>query len=332
MSILLHISLDHSMKVSLAWLHLQVLDGLLAQYGSVESCEQGRMCSSADCHLSSNPYIKRLVNLSPSVFLLSLPSSVNTDTETAVVNVRYAAKDQAREWVSSASDSAGAVTTPPPPERLCPTSRSEMWDCQFHMHCYLGLFSNYNNSFSATYCLISRTAEWSQGLVKKPLLNERKDLDKRIWLSCLCTIGSSCYHSQVDVSERFDGFKGLRHSITSKPYALNPPPFTIHQIRLSFTCVLFEKEAEKKRWFSCPLSCFWGPVLLNFCNILGFIRDMFIKQLNKLLQWIDRLCKDGTEYLLKCKNVFMRPILIIFSNYFFIVFFFSIQIRKSQTV
>uniref|UniRef100_A0A671M3Y5 Insulin-like growth factor 2 mRNA-binding protein 3 n=1 Tax=Sinocyclocheilus anshuiensis TaxID=1608454 RepID=A0A671M3Y5_9TELE len=48
-----------SLKVSL---HLQVLDGLLAQYGTVESCEQ-----------------------------------VNTDTETAVVNVRYAAKDQARE-------------------------------------------------------------------------------------------------------------------------------------------------------------------------------------------------------------------------------------------
>uniref|UniRef100_A0A672SMR2 Insulin-like growth factor 2 mRNA-binding protein 3 n=1 Tax=Sinocyclocheilus grahami TaxID=75366 RepID=A0A672SMR2_SINGR len=39
-----------------------VLDGLLAQYGTVESCEQ-----------------------------------VNTDTETAVVNVRYSAKDQARE-------------------------------------------------------------------------------------------------------------------------------------------------------------------------------------------------------------------------------------------
>ncbi|XP_051526570.1 insulin-like growth factor 2 mRNA-binding protein 3 isoform X1 [Myxocyprinus asiaticus] len=44
--------------------HMQweVLDGLLAQYGTVENCEQ-----------------------------------VNTDTETAVVNVRYAAKDQARE-------------------------------------------------------------------------------------------------------------------------------------------------------------------------------------------------------------------------------------------
>ncbi|KAJ8379869.1 hypothetical protein SKAU_G00006470, partial [Synaphobranchus kaupii] len=44
--------------------HMQweVLDGLLAQYGSVESCEQ-----------------------------------VNTDTETAVVNVKYAAKDQARQ-------------------------------------------------------------------------------------------------------------------------------------------------------------------------------------------------------------------------------------------
>uniref|UniRef100_A0AAY4BJE8 RRM domain-containing protein n=1 Tax=Denticeps clupeoides TaxID=299321 RepID=A0AAY4BJE8_9TELE len=44
--------------------HLQweVLDGLLAKYGTVESCEQ-----------------------------------VNTDTETAVVNVRYAAKDQARQ-------------------------------------------------------------------------------------------------------------------------------------------------------------------------------------------------------------------------------------------
>uniref|UniRef100_A0A673LPI2 Insulin-like growth factor 2 mRNA-binding protein 3 n=1 Tax=Sinocyclocheilus rhinocerous TaxID=307959 RepID=A0A673LPI2_9TELE len=79
--------------------HMQweVLDGLLVQYGTVESCEQGRMCSSADCHLSSNPYIKRLVNLSSSIFLRSFPSSVNTDTETAVVNVRYSAKDQARE-------------------------------------------------------------------------------------------------------------------------------------------------------------------------------------------------------------------------------------------
>ncbi|XP_076865483.1 insulin-like growth factor 2 mRNA-binding protein 3 isoform X2 [Brachyhypopomus gauderio] len=46
--------------------HMQweVLDGLLAQYGTVESCEQ-----------------------------------VNTDTETAVVNVRYAAKEQARQAV-----------------------------------------------------------------------------------------------------------------------------------------------------------------------------------------------------------------------------------------
>ncbi|KAI4881204.1 hypothetical protein NFI96_015606 [Prochilodus magdalenae] len=46
--------------------HMQweVLDGLLAQYGAVESCEQ-----------------------------------VNTDTETAVVNVRYSAKEQARQAV-----------------------------------------------------------------------------------------------------------------------------------------------------------------------------------------------------------------------------------------
>ncbi|XP_022521056.2 insulin-like growth factor 2 mRNA-binding protein 3 isoform X2 [Astyanax mexicanus] len=46
--------------------HMQweVLDGILAQYGTVESCEQ-----------------------------------VNTDTETAVVNVRYGAKDQARQAV-----------------------------------------------------------------------------------------------------------------------------------------------------------------------------------------------------------------------------------------
>ncbi|XP_035385107.1 insulin-like growth factor 2 mRNA-binding protein 3 isoform X2 [Electrophorus electricus] len=46
--------------------HMQweVLDGLLAQYGTVESCEQ-----------------------------------VNTDTETAVVNVRYASKEQARQAV-----------------------------------------------------------------------------------------------------------------------------------------------------------------------------------------------------------------------------------------
>ncbi|XP_047015067.1 insulin-like growth factor 2 mRNA-binding protein 3 isoform X3 [Ictalurus punctatus] len=42
----------------------EVLDGLLAQYGTVESCEQ-----------------------------------VNTDTETAVVNVRYAVKEQARQAV-----------------------------------------------------------------------------------------------------------------------------------------------------------------------------------------------------------------------------------------
>uniref|UniRef100_A0A673ID06 Insulin-like growth factor 2 mRNA-binding protein 3 n=1 Tax=Sinocyclocheilus rhinocerous TaxID=307959 RepID=A0A673ID06_9TELE len=50
--------------------HMQweVLDGLLAQYGTVESCEQ-----------------------------------VNTDTETAVVNVRYAAKDQAREALDKLS-------------------------------------------------------------------------------------------------------------------------------------------------------------------------------------------------------------------------------------
>uniref|UniRef100_A0A4W4EYH6 RRM domain-containing protein n=1 Tax=Electrophorus electricus TaxID=8005 RepID=A0A4W4EYH6_ELEEL len=54
--------------------HMQweVLDGLLAQYGTVESCEQ--------------------------VFFLP-PTVVNTDTETAVVNVRYASKEQARQAV-----------------------------------------------------------------------------------------------------------------------------------------------------------------------------------------------------------------------------------------
>ncbi len=74
MSSCLH-SLNHSLKVSLACLHLQVLDGLLAQYGTVESCEQGRMCSSADRHFS-NPYIKRLVNLSS--FVLFHPQSTLT--------------------------------------------------------------------------------------------------------------------------------------------------------------------------------------------------------------------------------------------------------------
>lgn len=91
------------------------------------------------------------------------------------------------------------------------------------MHCYWDLFSNYNNSFSATYCLISRTAEWSQGLVKKRLVNEWKDLDKRIFCNCLRTIGSSCYDPLVDVNERFGGFKGLWHSIMSKPHALKLP-------------------------------------------------------------------------------------------------------------
>uniref|UniRef100_A0A8C1HUM3 Insulin-like growth factor 2 mRNA binding protein 3 n=1 Tax=Cyprinus carpio carpio TaxID=630221 RepID=A0A8C1HUM3_CYPCA len=54
--IFLSFTLPHLFQIDM------VLDGLLAQYGSVESCEQ-----------------------------------VNTDTETAVVNVRYAGKDQARE-------------------------------------------------------------------------------------------------------------------------------------------------------------------------------------------------------------------------------------------
>uniref|UniRef100_A0A671M7A1 Insulin-like growth factor 2 mRNA-binding protein 3 n=1 Tax=Sinocyclocheilus anshuiensis TaxID=1608454 RepID=A0A671M7A1_9TELE len=59
--------------------HMQweVLDGLLAQYGTVESCEQ-----------------------------------VNTDTETAVVNVRYAAKDQAREIDIHRKENAGAAEKP----------------------------------------------------------------------------------------------------------------------------------------------------------------------------------------------------------------------------
>lgn len=52
--------------------HMQweVLDGMLAQYGAVESCEQ-----------------------------------VNTDTETAVVNVRYSARDQARQAVEKLNGS-----------------------------------------------------------------------------------------------------------------------------------------------------------------------------------------------------------------------------------
>uniref|UniRef100_A0A672SMS6 Insulin-like growth factor 2 mRNA-binding protein 3 n=1 Tax=Sinocyclocheilus grahami TaxID=75366 RepID=A0A672SMS6_SINGR len=59
--------------------HMQweVLDGLLAQYGTVESCEQ-----------------------------------VNTDTETAVVNVRYSAKDQAREIDIHRKENAGAAEKP----------------------------------------------------------------------------------------------------------------------------------------------------------------------------------------------------------------------------
>ncbi|XP_077447037.1 insulin-like growth factor 2 mRNA-binding protein 3 isoform X2 [Stigmatopora argus] len=48
----------------------EVLDGVLAQYGAVECCEQ-----------------------------------VNTDTETAVVNVRYAAKDQARQAIEKLNGS-----------------------------------------------------------------------------------------------------------------------------------------------------------------------------------------------------------------------------------
>uniref|UniRef100_A0A671P315 Insulin-like growth factor 2 mRNA-binding protein 3 n=1 Tax=Sinocyclocheilus anshuiensis TaxID=1608454 RepID=A0A671P315_9TELE len=59
--------------------HMQweVLDGLLAQYGTVESCEQ-----------------------------------VNTDTETAVVNVRYSTKDQAREIDIHRKENAGAAEKP----------------------------------------------------------------------------------------------------------------------------------------------------------------------------------------------------------------------------
>uniref|UniRef100_A0A8C9U1B5 Insulin-like growth factor 2 mRNA binding protein 3 n=1 Tax=Scleropages formosus TaxID=113540 RepID=A0A8C9U1B5_SCLFO len=59
--------------------HMQweVLDGLLAQYGSVESCEQ-----------------------------------VNTETETAVVNLRYAAKEQARQIDIHRKENAGAAEKP----------------------------------------------------------------------------------------------------------------------------------------------------------------------------------------------------------------------------
>uniref|UniRef100_A0AAY5KZ61 RRM domain-containing protein n=1 Tax=Esox lucius TaxID=8010 RepID=A0AAY5KZ61_ESOLU len=59
--------------------HMQweVLDGLLAQYGTVEICEQ-----------------------------------VNTDTDTAVVNVRYAAKDQARQIDIHRKENAGAAEKP----------------------------------------------------------------------------------------------------------------------------------------------------------------------------------------------------------------------------
>ncbi|XP_039198045.1 insulin-like growth factor 2 mRNA-binding protein 3 isoform X3 [Crotalus tigris] len=59
--------------------HLQweVLDGLLAQYGTVENCEQ-----------------------------------VNTDTETAVVNVTYANKDQARQIDIHRKENAGAAEKP----------------------------------------------------------------------------------------------------------------------------------------------------------------------------------------------------------------------------
>ncbi|PKU31143.1 hypothetical protein llap_18553 [Limosa lapponica baueri] len=56
---------------------LSVLDSLLAQYGTVENCEQ-----------------------------------VNTDTETAVVNVTYGNKDQARQIDIHRKENAGAAEKP----------------------------------------------------------------------------------------------------------------------------------------------------------------------------------------------------------------------------
>ncbi len=82
----------------------------------------------------------------------------------------------------------------------------------------------------------------------RSLVNEWKGSDKRIFSSCFCTIGSSCYHPLVDVNERFGGFKRLLHSITSKPHALTPP-----SVSLKFTCPVWE-ESRKAEMFSCPLS------------------------------------------------------------------------------
>ena len=104
----------------------QVLDGMLAQYGAVENCEQGNYAPAAQTApvhsfriISRQEAGGRQICWSPikMVFLVPLvvvtsgvaqqscphiyhrsPSSptVNTETETAVVNVRYGAKDQAR--------------------------------------------------------------------------------------------------------------------------------------------------------------------------------------------------------------------------------------------
>lgn len=69
-----------------------MLDSLLAQYGTVENCEQGILSN-----LTASKFVvgsECTLNLP---FSIASFSTVNTDTETAVVNVTYGNKDQARQ-------------------------------------------------------------------------------------------------------------------------------------------------------------------------------------------------------------------------------------------
>ncbi|KAA8588214.1 hypothetical protein FQN60_001408, partial [Etheostoma spectabile] len=72
--------------------HLQweVLDGLLAQYGTVENVEQGT-------ELFLSVFSAHLIIII--IIWFQLFNALNTDTETAVVNVTYATKEEAKEAI-----------------------------------------------------------------------------------------------------------------------------------------------------------------------------------------------------------------------------------------
>ncbi|KPP70455.1 insulin-like growth factor 2 mRNA-binding protein 2-like, partial [Scleropages formosus] len=105
-----HLLFDVSRKIQIRNIppHLQweVLDGLLAQYGSVENVEQGR--GKGAIKRRQSPPLGSGGNLSgsvtrgaaqpidPDLFLSHPLPIVNTDTETAVVNVTYATKEEAK--------------------------------------------------------------------------------------------------------------------------------------------------------------------------------------------------------------------------------------------